>query len=271
MSALGVEDVLQHAPIWIEDDYDTSVPWKTMLDYSTFPSLEPLFFDNERTALKKKDAAISSSSESMHRLHLSKSLYMISSPTLWACEDCSHGFTQRRSLSRHVRSVHEKRQRFPCPECGSSFLRSDILERHRREKHRKIEPVECMRCGKLVKDRSLDEHLKSRACVRHTRNIEHEATDTTSSAEHGAAMLTAIFEQSEEDRRLFESFNAGTVCNALSASSYLSYKAAQGWKASQSDSETPVAERDKEAELCHLRGLTIRSIIRSLAYWAFRR
>jgi hypothetical protein len=78
-------------------------------------------------------------------------------------------------------------------------------------------------------------------------------------------MLAAIFEQTNEDCQLFESFIRGNVCDPLSTSSYLSYRAAQGWNTWQSHGEVPFAKQNAEAELFHLRGLTIRSIVRGLS------
>ena len=262
MSASVLEDVLRHAPTWIEDIHEIPLPWESILNYSDFRSLE---LDNEPVRPNKYDATLLLSSEvSQNQQQLEPS--SLSSPQRpVSCPECFREFPVRRSLRKHMRSVHSDQRLFPCQECNESFRRNYTLQRHRQARHQNIEPVECMRCGKLVKDRSLDDHLKSQACMRHMSNIEHASIYHTAAEQRSTTMLAAILEQTEDDCQIFKSFSTGSVCDPLSASSYLSYKAAQSWRTLPRHGEGPFVMQSTEAELFHLRGLTMRSIVRGLA------
>ena len=91
------------------------------------------------------------------------------------CSLCQRRFKLRKSVSRHMRTVHSTK-RLRCSHCGHSFVRQDILDRHVRTQHQ--EPtgtVECKYCGKQVRPRSLPNHRASEAC----RNIQEGTSAVT--------------------------------------------------------------------------------------------
>ena len=52
-----------------------------------------------------------------------------------ACPRCAAAFGHASSLTRHVRTVHEKRRNHVCPHCAAAFGRASMLKVHVRRKH----------------------------------------------------------------------------------------------------------------------------------------
>lgn len=85
---------------------------------------------------------------------------------LFHCNLCRQRFTQRKSLLRHERSVHQNDlacEQFKCDICESSFKRKDIRDRHVKFQHNN-DKVECMVCGSEVSERAINRHWQSAAC-----------------------------------------------------------------------------------------------------------
>ena len=80
------------------------------------------------------------------------------------CPRCSRTFPLKKSLLRHLRTVHEPKA-FSCPECELTFIRKDTRDRHVTEQHKpEAALVKCNACGKQISDRAFVEHLDSRVC-----------------------------------------------------------------------------------------------------------
>lgn len=89
--------------------------------------------------------------------------------TTASCPMCGRTMLKR-TLQRHIRSMHpvvsgQLAALFRCNDCGQIFGRRDNLERHILTQHEKKDDlVECLTCSAQVRERSLDEHHKSRRC-----------------------------------------------------------------------------------------------------------
>lgn len=144
------------------------------------------------------------------------------------CSLCGTGILKR-TLARHIRSVHGQGQthKYQCGECDQKFPRKDAHYRHQREQHQNEASVECTVCGKHVKERSLKDHFKSRRC-RPSLNVESSYMVTSTDAK--ASMLEAIFEDSEQDFRLFKDLSAESTCDPLLITTYVASRliAAEG-------------------------------------------
>ena len=80
------------------------------------------------------------------------------------CSICRQVFTVRKSLLRHMRTVHRRRS-FPCSQCKITFARKDTRDRHEVEKHSSLEnSIKCLACGRYVSKRAFGEHRDSEVC-----------------------------------------------------------------------------------------------------------
>ena len=52
-----------------------------------------------------------------------------------ACAQCAAAFGKAGDLTRHVRTVHEKRRDNACPHCAAAFGRASVLTKHVRIMH----------------------------------------------------------------------------------------------------------------------------------------
>lgn len=64
------------------------------------------------------------------------------------CNICKQSFTQRKSLLRHQRTIHQTAD-YRCSICRASFSRKDHRDRHVRAGH-KTSKMKCMVCGQKV-------------------------------------------------------------------------------------------------------------------------
>lgn len=46
------------------------------------------------------------------------------------CDVCHKTFTEKKSLTRHMKQVHEKSTNHTCPQCSTVFTRNEHLSRH---------------------------------------------------------------------------------------------------------------------------------------------
>ena len=80
--------------------------------------------------------------------------------TAYTCQECSKVFTEKRSLTRHVKTIH-KNEVYQCETCERKFKRRDNLKRHQLI-HKKIV---CQKCKKnFQNEEELKSHQKS-CCV----------------------------------------------------------------------------------------------------------
>ena len=62
------------------------------------------------------------------------------------CSECSKEYTSKRSLLRHVQTVHEAKSH-QCDVCGKCFTSKETLYHHRRGIHSENKPYQCDECG----------------------------------------------------------------------------------------------------------------------------
>ena len=113
------------------------------------------------------------------------------------CEVCGHRFPLKKTLNRHLQTVHQQRT-FQCPDCPRKFNRKDIMTRHHTEQHGEkadeAGTVECMTCGDNVRERALEGHLKSRKC-REGGNRHGDPGDAATIQRHkqdGTSVFTSL-------------------------------------------------------------------------------
>ena len=63
------------------------------------------------------------------------------------CPHCAAAFKQASDLTRHVRTVHEKRRDHVCPHCAVAFGRASTLTTHVRTVHEKRRDHVCPHCA----------------------------------------------------------------------------------------------------------------------------
>ena len=85
-------------------------------------------------------------------------------PNLRRCPRCGQSFGQRKTLLRHIRTVHRSKA-FRCSYCAISFSRNDTRNRHESEIHcNGNNIIKCANCGRYISRRALAEHLESVIC-----------------------------------------------------------------------------------------------------------
>lgn len=93
------------------------------------------------------------------------------------CSVCGTAFSASKSLKRHMDTAHQHpSHEHQCFKCHRVFSRKDILVRHESHQHR-LNKVQCSVCGKVVSERALPDHYRSRACqavqaLRDSRQIQ---------------------------------------------------------------------------------------------------
>jgi hypothetical protein len=87
------------------------------------------------------------------------------SHTTHSCSVCHQSFPLRKTMLRHMRSVHSTTKNFSCSFCERVFSRKDTLERHVLEQHSIIDRmIACQSCGRKVSTRAFKDHLDSQVC-----------------------------------------------------------------------------------------------------------
>ena len=93
------------------------------------------------------------------------------------CNICGRTHSSKRSLRRHLRSVHQPKA-FRCSRCDSSFTRNDTLVRHVAEHHSGSNArIKCMSCGRHISERAFADHLDSQACKKTRTLVSQERFD----------------------------------------------------------------------------------------------
>ena len=62
------------------------------------------------------------------------------------CDICDSSFKSKKSLKRHITSVHEGKKSFKCDLCGTSFTRKPSLNIHVASVHEGKKPFRCNIC-----------------------------------------------------------------------------------------------------------------------------
>ena len=57
---------------------------------------------------------------------------------MFSCDQCGEAFTENRSLTRHIFSMHAG-VKYSCDKCSYQATRKDNLSRHKKAKHRRID------------------------------------------------------------------------------------------------------------------------------------
>ena len=69
------------------------------------------------------------------------------------CFICGDTFSEKKSMQKHVDSVHEKKRPYMCPICSQTFPENRNLKRHIQAVHEKLKPHMCNICGKRFFDK----------------------------------------------------------------------------------------------------------------------
>jgi Zn ribbon nucleic-acid-binding protein len=179
------------------------------------------------------------------------------------CNICDRTFSFQKSLIRHLQTVHSSKS-YTCQNCGVACSRQDTLDRHHHEKHSSIELVECMRCGRKIRDRSLKYHLDTAGCRKANRHVTREHEYSLTPHDTYSNMLAAIFEQTEDDCRMFKLISCSDTFDPLTVSTYLSCTVTNGLEILRNSRNLPLDPEEVLLHLLRLRGLVIRSIVRAL-------
>ena len=92
----------------------------------------------------------------------------------FTCDICSKVFTEKRTLMRHIASVHNN-ESYDCMLCKKSFKRKDYLRRHQLSIHSRTYEVTCSKCEKkIARKDNLKKHMKFRCvCKQCSKNFEN--------------------------------------------------------------------------------------------------
>ena len=80
-------------------------------------------------------------------------------------------FTQQRSLSVHLKQVHDKSNHIKCDECSYTTFQPYMLKKHKLSKHTKSTKYECDLCSyssfshKYLRTHKMRVHCKTKAFV----------------------------------------------------------------------------------------------------------
>ena len=76
------------------------------------------------------------------------------------CSICDDTFTSRQGLSYHIKGVHEKVTDIECRYCDMKFSRPHNLSKHVKEVHKRIREYECTLCSiKFSRNETLQRHI----------------------------------------------------------------------------------------------------------------
>ena len=79
----------------------------------------------------------------------------------FTCETCQKSFSQKCSLNRHIKTVHDKIKDFECQICIKRFSTKTDLTRHIKTVHDKVRDFECHICNKTYSQKyNLENHIK---------------------------------------------------------------------------------------------------------------
>ena len=105
-----------------------------------------------------------------------------------ACPHCAAAFGKATQLTRHVRTVHEKRKDHVCPQCATAFGTASHLAAHVRTVHEKRKDHVCPHCAAAFGQAgSLARHVRTV----HPDNSQGEVADCPPSLEAAAVVLSA--------------------------------------------------------------------------------
>lgn len=86
----------------------------------------------------------------------------------YACKQCDQSFNHASNLSRHKKTIHEKKHSFACDQCYKIFTQSCHLKTHKNNVHEGIRSQLCGLCGKSFQNAPLlKRHLLSHTGLYH--------------------------------------------------------------------------------------------------------
>ena len=106
---------------------------------------------DESSEPKKKSAkgnfqCQSCSKSFVQKQSLTRHVKSVHDKVLHSCDQCGKTFTQKDHLGRHISEIHCVEQRFNCPHCNEYFTRNDNLTRHVLDLHENIRNYKCGEC-----------------------------------------------------------------------------------------------------------------------------
>lgn len=94
----------------------------------------------------------------------------------FSCDVCGVKVKQKKSLCKHIESVHLKLGHVNCPDCQSRFKSVDAMRYHRISKHNVPAPIICIQCNKgflyisQLNVHEFEHHLKIKIQRNYTNN-----------------------------------------------------------------------------------------------------
>ena len=110
----------------------------------------------------KIDVAIDSIEPAMKRNNKQKQAKNPVAVQPHKCDICEKSFTQKASLNRHIKSVHENSKPHKCDICELSFSEKGTLKRHIQSVHLNSKPHKCDICEQSFTQKGhLKKHIQS--------------------------------------------------------------------------------------------------------------
>nr|POF15023.1 hypothetical protein CFP56_72127 [Quercus suber] len=168
------------------------------------------------------------------------------------CDLCNRTFSLRKTLLRHMRTVHKQAESFGCPQsgCSASFARQDIRDRHVATQHSVgTTRIVCPDCSKQIRPRALAEHRTTKSCRERQIRSDHARISQLKSLEASSLSTTSILDPPSDP---------------LLVMTYLFLELADLGISGLSFASTERLSQDPPVEILRLRGLAYRTLSRSL-------
>lgn len=186
------------------------------------------------------------------------------------CPICGDEMLQK-TLKRHIHVKHNSQSgSHSCRFCDAHFSRKDILTRHQREQHVQDQrTIVCTYCSRQIRERSLDEHFKSRRCRSARASLKlderslgpHIDTSKTYSELSGVYVLPSLC-----DPLLACAHYCVTTRNALDAIGYIGEDSSARERGESNSTSVSRVFPTIFTRLLELRGIAIHLTRRKLKY-----